>query len=515
MGRGNHLFVLCMLLVLFFGSANHAQGAWIESRGMSPRFAAMGGAAAAVADSPLAWYYNPAGLAQIDGPWLQVGLSQMAMTNFTQKDYQTGQSLPSSTPILLSPASGSCFDFGMENFSFGLGGGTVFGGVVRWSDTEGAMRYPAYEQMTIVITYGATAAYKVNSWLMVGGGVHAVALNKLTVRRKIGDGYVGDAARDKARSFLGVPPGESHPIDGLLDVLGLDSYNGHDDGKLELWSDKELPTGIRPYNNFDIDFRNFSYILGVLLRPWSRVRFGLTYREQVNLTYEGQAELQLAEDAKGIINNNPLVSSLITLEDESTRFRMEAAMPRMLVVGVSCQLTDRFLLASDVQWTDWSSAWGRRVVELEGEGIQGESELATNYGCEDTISFRVGAEYLVGKKLSCQAGYWYDPSPIPNRYIATFDVDRHVFSFGVGYKGLFNGRLDVNTLFQYLRLGTRRIDPNESENLGAMKNFESSYNDFPLEMSGDTINVAFMFGLHFGKKALEPDEPIISSPVVN
>jgi long-chain fatty acid transport protein len=178
---------------------------------------------------------------------------------------------------------------------------------------------------------------------------------------------------------------------------------------------------------------------------------------------------------------------------------MDVIMPRELVLGLAYQFTDHVLVATDFQWTNWSSAWDKQTVYLEGNGFQGLTQLNVNRDFHDTFSFRLGAEVRLWKGLRGQAGYWYDPSPIPNHTIdgGTMDADRHVFSCGLGYYGLFNGVLDVTSVFQYAMFQTRRIAPYESENLGGFKSYGTTYNDFPLEFGGHVINVGVALGIHY------------------
>ena len=307
MRRGNSLLASALIFFLLILSG-HVQASWIETKGMCPRAAAMGGAFAAVADTPSAYHYNPAGLAQIDGKWNQLGLIPVAFLNHFQRNPDTDLRISSKTPPLMSPLTRTCRDFGIENFTFAMGGGAPFAGGVMWSDTEGDMRFSAYEQLTINMTISAAAAYKVTPWLMAGASFNIAALNKMSIKRKLGDGFVGDAARARARKMLGIAPGSPSPaVEAILDLIGLDSRNGRDDGKLEIRTDKEFPTGIRPLNSLDIDFRHFSYNLGILLRPVEKLRIGFTYREQISFTFEGHAQVVLEEDAAGIVNNNPLL----------------------------------------------------------------------------------------------------------------------------------------------------------------------------------------------------------------
>jgi long-chain fatty acid transport protein len=174
----------------------------------------------------------------------------------------------------------------------------------------------------------------------------------------------------------------------------------------------------------------------------------------------------------------------------------------MVILGASYQVTDRFLAAMDLQWTNWASAWDSQTTYLEGKGILGYTELTTTFNYDDTLSLRIGAEYRLWRNLFCQAGYWWDPTPIPDRTAAgnAMDADKHVFSVGLGYRGLFNGTLDISCVFQYFLVPMRRIETNTSINLEGLKKFVPSgtvLNDFPSEFGGYALNVGVLLGIHF------------------
>jgi long-chain fatty acid transport protein len=485
-----------VMLVLFFVFVRTGHAGFIEAIGLDPRSAAMAGAATAVADTPSAWYYNPAGLAQIKGGWQELGLSQIAFFNFYERT-PDGAWLRGTTPVTYNAHFPGCDNYGLDRFTIGLGGGSTFGGGSFWPYNEGNMRYTAYETMTLVSTFAPAVGVRLTSWLYLGAAVNVVALNKMTNFAKIGDGYLGDAVQDQVRDILSgtLPP---DLVDGLLDVLPLSTRDGDDDGKLGLWTDKEFPTGLQPTNSMDIDFKHVTYILGALAKVTKNFSIGVTYREETRFTYEGTAEIVFEEPALNSVN---WLLDLVgmSVQNETTRFSTDVVMPRELVLGLAYRPVDWCLLATDLQWTNWAAAWDSQTVYLEGNGLLGMTSLTTVRDYDDTISCRVGAEFTPWKGLRLQAGYWWDPTPVPNSTIdaTTIDSDRHTFSFGVGYYGLFDGVLDITTCFQYLYFLPRYIAPYESVNLGGLKNYASASNDFPLTFKGNVMNLGIAFGIHY------------------
>jgi long-chain fatty acid transport protein len=489
-----------VVLVFLFSFVRTAHAGFIETIGMDPRSSAMGGAATAVADTPSAWYYNPAGLAQIRGGTQELGLSQVAFFNMYER-VPSGSWVKGTTPITYNAFFPGCDDYGLKRVTIGLGGGATFGGGSFWQYNQGNFRYTAYETMTLVNTFAPAVGVRVTSWLMLGGSVNVVALNKMTNFAKIGDGYLGDAVKDQIRGMVsGTLP--APVVDDLLAVLPLSTRNGQDDGKLGLWTDKEFPTGLQPTNSMDIDFRHVTYILGALAKVTDQLKVGVTYREETRFNYEGMAEIVFQDDALGSVN---WLLDLVGMgiKNENTRFKTAVVMPREVVVGLAYQPAPWCLLATDFQWSNWAAAWDSQTTYLEGNGLLGMTSLTTRRDFIDTFSFRLGTEFCPWKGLRVQAGYWWDPTPVPNSTFdaATVDSDRHTFSLGAGYYGLFDGVLDITSVFQFLYFEPRYIRPYESVNLGGLKNYvptgEPAYNDFPLTFKGNVINVGFAFAIHY------------------
>lgn len=117
--------------------------------------------------------------------------------------------------------------------------------------------------------------------------------------------------------------------------------------------------------------------------------------------------------------------------EESTEKEEDLAMmmPASCGIGFAYRRSDRWTLALDVYWTDWS-----QFVIRDGEGVERNplNLRPTSEGrLHDTVQVRAGSEYLlIGEKhvVPLRLGVFYDPEP------ATGDVDGYYgFSLGTGY----------------------------------------------------------------------------------
>ncbi len=76
---------------------------------------------------------------------------------------------------------------------------------------------------------------------------------------------------------------------------------------------------------------------------------------------------------------------------------------------------------------------------------------------DDSMTFRIGAEYEVIKNLNLRAGFAYDLTPVPDETVGPSlpDNNRTVIAVGAGY-GSAGIRVDVG--YQLIMVGERKID---------------------------------------------------------
>ncbi len=481
-------FTACTALI----GTGDASAGFIEGIGFGPREAGMGGADTAVADSASAWYYNPAGLGQLDYDIQEVGLSQVVLPFGTQRSSEaeggTGHDV---TPPIYNVYFPGTIHVGVPGLVFDLGGGTSWGNAIEWSQTRGPVRYSGYESSVFVETLSPAVGYRISdTGFYVGATFNVSALRQIENRQKLGDGFFTDAAI----SQIG--------LDAKFLRSALDTKNGVDDGKLEIHSDEEFPTGLAPTNTLDIDFAHFSYNLGILFRkPGVPLAWGLTYRDQMAVDFEGRADISWADDVKQLINSNPLFVSALggPLVDSVSRFRYRIIFPRQVAIGLSYRPGEQWLLAADGVWTNWASAWTQQRLEFLGAGLMGIHEQVFRREFNDTYALHGGVEYRATADVRVQAGFWYDPTPVPKTTIdaGTLDGNRFIYSMGCTWQDFIYRTLDVaelegldlSSVVQLIHYPPRSIAVGQSANLGGTKSFSTTVNDFPLTIEGFALSL--------------------------
>src|SRR5690606_19971728 len=112
--------------------------------------------------------------------------------------------------------------------------------------------------------------------------------------------------------------------------------------------------------------------------------------------------------------------------------------PASLGGGFRTQLTDRVVVATDLVWYNWSDSFDHFTLELTGPGGGGYPPVAIErfpLGWRDTLSTRLGFEYLLDNGHTARAGYVHHKSPIPASTITPWipGALEHAFSLGYGF----------------------------------------------------------------------------------
>lgn len=226
-------------------------------------------------------------------------------------------------------------------------------------------------------------------------------------------------------------------------------------GKSEVGAKKLMPIGHNQYLELEVDLDddfNYSFNFGAMYKPIKTVSLGIAYRSKTSVDYKGSAEV------KGMSSSDV---SMDTVD-----------YPDQAQFGIRYQPHEKLSIEFDFVWTNWSA------VETQ---IMNFSEIPNqefDRNWDNTNQFKIGVEWIATDMLAFRAGYFYDPSPVPD---STFDfmwpdADKNVYSLGMG---LDFGKFSVDSVFQYSLVEHDREIGGESSNLN------NSYNGDSVSLSGD------------------------------
>jgi len=246
------------------------------------------------------------------------------------------------------------------------------------------------------------------------------------------------------------------------------------------------PTGATA--NFKIktdttDSFNWSYNLGVMYKPTKEVTLGLTYRSKTDTEFSGTTT----------VSGYPVPGSPI---NQTVNTDLSIDHPYQIQLGIRYQPVQTFSLEFDFVRTDWSSI-GNYTAKFDAGLILlgGATSRTYERNWKDTNQIRFGAEWKTLDWLTLRAGYFYDPSPIPdNTFDLTWpDADKKTYSFGAGFN--VSKSITIDTVLQYTYAEKKREVGGESVNLNALTGTTASYASMSAdgELWGGGITVSYRF----------------------
>ncbi len=375
----------------------------------SARVMGMGGAFTGVVDSAAAVYWNPAGLAQLQGLNLELGLTYITAA----ADY-TGEVPGSSGAMASVDAKRGHFFLPSLHASYAISDRVVVG-------------------FGIYVPYGLTMEWpdRVN----VGGGEVSWWGRGIVRKISLETIYFNPTAaiRLHRRVYLGLG---FNAVRAAVDLERAVTFSDDLDDDIDF--------------AFSADDVGFGATAGLLFRAIpDLINVGLTYRSGVNLAFKGEAAFTKDGDGAKVP-----ASLRTTLVDGPAR--AELALPHVISVGIGAFPMEGLTVGFSIDVITWSS-YDKLAISFPSTPALNQSEPKE---WNNSITVRVGAEYeVLEKNLPLRLGFVFDQGPAPSATLGPElpDGDRYEFTLGVGYRV---SRFSLDLAYQVLFTG--KIDTHES-----------------------------------------------------
>lgn len=358
------------------------------------RAVALGGAFAATADNPTAVYYNPAGLAFLEGTSFTAGVYGISFDSkiYGDSPYPGRAYKAEMDSRIFTPSHFYATGKVGERAGWGLGVYAPFGLGTAWPDNW-AGRYITRRIDLEVYNVNPNFAYRFGDNLAVAVGAD-------------------------------------------LFIVDLDLWRAV--GMINPYT--QVMTDIASVNMAASDEQAWGWNAALLWKLSGGLSVGLSYRSRVELDAEGKAKFTQVRTGDQALDSivagmlpfgaTPKVTSSITFPAET---RLGLAW-RDEVVGV------------EVNWVriGWSSFDDFPMVFPAYPQLS--QTRVENY--DDSSSYRLGFEYKASEKLAWQLGALYDETPVPVESVSPLlpDASRRGISVGVSYRLADALRLDVGFL---------------------------------------------------------------------
>ena len=410
-------FILTLTIAASLSTAAFGAGFSIFEQGA--KASAMAGAFVATADDPSAIFYNPAGIAQQRDMAAYAGATFINFTNeFTgdpNDEFTSGTEGKYKRHTFIPPNVYAIVPIG-SNLTFGVGAFAAWGLRTDWADPWVGRFISRDADLKTMSVEPAIAWQTTSGNLAIGAGIE--------YRR--------------ARVILNqnIPLAFPNPFTGRFIDVGnarLKSEYGDDIG----WN------------------------VGILFKPTDRIRLGASYRSDMDIDLEGEA------DFTQISTGNPQLDALVGASfphDDSITTTLP--FPAVAAVGIAFSPTDRWDIEFDITHMTWS-----RFEELAVDfADQPARNFVREQDWENSSAYRLGANFEATEHFDVRFGAVYDENPQPTERVGPLlpDSDRIGVTFGGGFK---HGPFTIDGAAFILHFKDR--DTNGSSAEGFNGNFET------------------------------------------
>lgn len=207
-------------------------------------------------------------------------------------------------------------------------------------------------------------------------------------------------------------------------------------GSVEFNRNLQPAGGVLGNGDVTLDAKGISawgYNLGMMFNPTEDLRLGLNYRSEITME---------ARDGEATFADIPLVAQGTFI---NTKFDADLPLPAEVTAGLSYQVTDKWLLAFDYNYTMWSVY---KSLDVDFKNDVPDSKNPRNY--KNSAAYRFGTQYMANEKFTFRAGYYIDQSPVQDGYFAPETPRNDGMGFTGGLTYQFNSKFGVDVSFLYL-----------------------------------------------------------------
>ena len=289
------------------------------------------------------------------------------------------------------------------------------------------------------------ASFKVNDRLTIGGSLDA-KWTGLNLDYLLGMNQLGSLAGDgrASGSLMGV-------IGTLPDPRGV---------HLSVSKNKEISSGV--------DGWGYSGRLGLLYKVAPTTNVGVSYMFKSHMNdLKGKGTVTAVD---GIAGNVPIEGEVRFLDFNT---------PAKLDVGISHQVTDKWLIAFDVSRVFWKDAL--KDIKLGFASGMGDVDLKLPQDAKDQTIMAIGTSYAATPRLTLRAGYRHATQPFNDEGLLALipAVLQDHASLGFSYQLSKSGRFDAAYSHAFKESMTNRSAYNTSSPVKssiAQDNFVLAYN---------------------------------------
>lgn len=246
------------------------------------------------------------------------------------------------------------------------------------------------------------------------------------------------------------------------------------DAKIERYSGEQtaaLPKVSQKIASLKGDEWGYGWNAGILYELDNNNRYGLTYRSEVKIDFDGDYKSGIRTQANALPGagtafpwgtTNATVPGSLTLN-----------LPEMWELSGYNRVAPQWAIHYSMAYTSWS-----QFQELKATGTNGQTLFYKEEGFKDSYRIALGTTYYMDKSWTFRTGIAYDDSPVPasKRSISIPDQDRLWLSAGTTYAFNDDASIDVGVSYMHGQKVTVKEGPYTFDSEGKAWLFGTNFN---------------------------------------
>ena len=187
----------------------------------------------------------------------------------------------------------------------------------------------------------------------------------------------------------------------------------------------------------------FGWNAGILYELDKNNRYGLTYRSEVKIDFDGNYRSSLPAAYNQILGNFGLPAGT---SGQTTNGSLTLNLPEMWELSGYNRVAPQWAVHYSLTYTSWS-----QFQELKATGSNGQTLFYKEEGFKDAYRLALGTTYYYDDNWTFRTGIAFDDSPVPanNRSISIPDQDRLWLSAGTTYAFNKDASVDVGVSYMH------------------------------------------------------------------
>ena len=187
----------------------------------------------------------------------------------------------------------------------------------------------------------------------------------------------------------------------------------------------------------------FGWNAGILYEPDKDNRWGLTYRSEVKIDFEGDYKSSINPNLNNILGSMGLPYGTMGATQNGS---LTLNLPEMWEISGYNRVAPQWAIHYSMAYTSWS-----QFQELKAKGDSGQTLFYKDEGFRDAYRIALGTTYYYDKNWTFRTGIAYDDSPVPadKRSISIPDQDRLWLSAGLTYAFNEDASIDVGASYMH------------------------------------------------------------------